>query len=64
MPSTGVLALCADDPECLALGEARPVVVTYGMNPASDWRILDAHDDSGVQEFAVERALRHRSTSA
>ncbi len=56
MPTTGVLALCADDPECLALAEAaQPVVVTYGINPASDWRIIGAHDEHGVQEFAVER---------
>ena len=29
-------------PECLALREAaQPVVVTYGTNPASDWRIVE-----------------------
>jgi UDP-N-acetylmuramate: L-alanyl-gamma-D-glutamyl-meso-diaminopimelate ligase len=56
MPATGVLALCADDAECLALASsARPVVVTYGINPASSWRILDARDVNGTQEFDVER---------
>jgi UDP-N-acetylmuramate: L-alanyl-gamma-D-glutamyl-meso-diaminopimelate ligase len=57
MPPSGLLALCADDPECLALREAaQPVVVTYGINPASDWRITGAHDERGMQEFGVERA--------
>jgi UDP-N-acetylmuramate: L-alanyl-gamma-D-glutamyl-meso-diaminopimelate ligase len=57
MPADGVLALCADDPECLALAAAaRPVAVTYGLNPSSDWRIEDAHDDHGAQQFAVQRA--------
>ncbi|MEA2637797.1 MAG: UDP-N-acetylmuramate--alanine ligase, partial [Chloroflexota bacterium] len=56
MPAAGVLALCADDPECLALAPAtRSVVVTYGVNRESDWRIIDARDDHGVQRFAVER---------
>ena len=56
MPAAGVLALCADDPECLALAAtARSVVVTYGLNIESSWRILDARDERGVQRFAVER---------
>jgi UDP-N-acetylmuramate--L-alanine ligase len=56
MPTTGMLALCADDPECLALGAAsRSVVVTYGLNSESSWRIRDARDEGGVQRFAVER---------
>ena len=56
MPATGVLALCADDPECLALAPAAgSVVVTYGLNRESDWRIIDARDEHGVQRFAVER---------
>ena len=34
MPASGVLALCADDPECLALRAATgAVVVTYGIEP-------------------------------
>jgi UDP-N-acetylmuramate--L-alanine ligase len=56
MPATGVLALCADDPECLALAAAASsVVVTYGLNLNSDWRIRDARDEHGMQRFAVER---------
>jgi len=56
MPASGVLALCADDPECLALAPVTgSVVVTYGLNPESDWRIRDARDEHGVQRFAVER---------
>jgi UDP-N-acetylmuramate: L-alanyl-gamma-D-glutamyl-meso-diaminopimelate ligase len=56
MPASGVLALCADDPECFALRAATgAVVVTYGTNQASDWRILGARDDGGVQHFEVER---------
>jgi UDP-N-acetylmuramate: L-alanyl-gamma-D-glutamyl-meso-diaminopimelate ligase len=56
MPASGVLALCADDPECFALRTATgAVAVTYGTNQASDWRILDARDDNGLQHFAVER---------
>jgi UDP-N-acetylmuramate: L-alanyl-gamma-D-glutamyl-meso-diaminopimelate ligase len=56
MPATGVLALCADDAECLALrASASCVAVTYGTNPGSDWRILDAHEHDGLQRFAVER---------
>ncbi len=56
MPASGVLALCADDPECLALRAATgAVVVTYGTNQASDWRILNAREDAGLQHFEVER---------
>ena len=56
MPASGVLALCADDPECFALRAATgAVAVTYGTNQVSDWRILDARDDRGLQHFAVER---------
>jgi UDP-N-acetylmuramate: L-alanyl-gamma-D-glutamyl-meso-diaminopimelate ligase len=56
MPASGVLALCADDPECLALAAVtRCVVVTYGLNRESDWRIRDPRDEHGVQRFAVER---------
>jgi UDP-N-acetylmuramate: L-alanyl-gamma-D-glutamyl-meso-diaminopimelate ligase len=59
MPADGVLAICADDPECLALaGAARAVVVTYGLNPESDWRIVGARDENGVQRFAVERSAK------
>ncbi len=56
MPADGVLALCADDPECLALRDVTPsVVVTYGTNAESDWRIRDAREQDGMQRFLVER---------
>jgi UDP-N-acetylmuramate--L-alanine ligase len=56
MPATGVLALCADDPECVALAAVtQSVVVTYGVDSESSWRIRDARDERGVQRFAVER---------
>jgi UDP-N-acetylmuramate: L-alanyl-gamma-D-glutamyl-meso-diaminopimelate ligase len=56
MPADGVLALCADDPECLALRDvAASVTVTYGTKLGSDWWIRDAHEDDGLQHFTVER---------
>ncbi len=56
MPAVGVLALCADDPECLALRDAATsVVVTYGTKSGSDWWISDAHEQDGMQRFHVER---------
>jgi UDP-N-acetylmuramate: L-alanyl-gamma-D-glutamyl-meso-diaminopimelate ligase len=56
MPADGVLALCADDPECLALRDvASSVVVTYGTNVGSGWRIRDAREQDGMQRFLVER---------
>jgi UDP-N-acetylmuramate--alanine ligase len=56
MPADGVLALCADDPECVALREAAAsVVVTYGTKAGSDWTIEDARDERGAQRFSVKR---------
>jgi UDP-N-acetylmuramate--alanine ligase len=56
MPAGGVLALCADDPECLALRDAATsVAVTYGTKSGSDWRIEQAHDQGGMQRFRVQR---------
>jgi len=56
MPADGVLALCADDPECLALRDsATSVVVTYGMKTDSDWVIRQPHEHNGTQRFRVER---------
>ncbi len=61
MPADGMLALCADDPECLALRDvATSVTVTYGTKPGSDWRIRDAHEDRGLQHFTVERQAAER----
>jgi UDP-N-acetylmuramate: L-alanyl-gamma-D-glutamyl-meso-diaminopimelate ligase len=60
MPADGVLALCADDPECLQLRSGTgSVVVTYGTNPESDWCILDARDDDRMQRFSVKRSDAH-----
>ena len=56
MPADGVLALCADDPECLALRDsASSVTVTYGTKTGSDWWIRDAHERDGMQRFRIER---------
>jgi UDP-N-acetylmuramate: L-alanyl-gamma-D-glutamyl-meso-diaminopimelate ligase len=57
MPAGGVLALCADDPECLALRDvATSVAVTYGTKSGSDWRIEHPHEQDGMQRFRVERS--------
>jgi UDP-N-acetylmuramate: L-alanyl-gamma-D-glutamyl-meso-diaminopimelate ligase len=58
MPPDGVLALCADDPECLALRDvASSVAVTYGTKAGSDWLIQEAHEQRGMQRFGVERRV-------
>ncbi|HEV7679709.1 MAG TPA: Mur ligase domain-containing protein [Candidatus Dormibacteraeota bacterium] len=52
MPREGVLALCADDPECVALAAyASCRVVTYGAAPDADWHV----DDAGLQSFTIAR---------
>jgi UDP-N-acetylmuramate--L-alanine ligase len=52
MPQDGVLALCADDPECVALAaETGCHVVTYGAAADADWRVTA----SGAQRFTVAR---------
>jgi len=52
MPHDGILALCADDPECLALRErASCRVVTYGTAPDADWRV----EPRAAQSFAIAR---------
>ena len=57
MPPTGLLVLCADDPECVALREqASCRVVTYGTGAFSDWRITGVHDDGTLQRFTVLRS--------
>ena len=56
MPADGVLALCADDPECLALRDAATsVVVTYGTKAGSDWRISRRARAGGHAAVPVER---------
>jgi len=52
MPGDGVLALCADDPECVALqSEASCRAVLYGTGANADWRV----EAQGAQSFRVVR---------
>lgn len=52
MPRDGVLALCADDPECVALqSQASCRTVLYGVAAAADWRV----GALGAQSFRVVR---------
>jgi UDP-N-acetylmuramate--L-alanine ligase len=55
MPASGLLALCADDPECLALAaHASCAVTTYGEAADAQWRILpDAEPSLPLQRFSV-----------
>lgn len=54
MPRDGTLALCADDPEALALArEASCRVVTYGEATNADWRISDTRESNGQQHFQL-----------
>jgi UDP-N-acetylmuramate-alanine ligase len=47
MPPGGLLALCADDHECLALAaHATCEVTTYGADPRAGWRILPLGADA------------------
>ena len=56
MPRDALLALCADDPECLALRtHATCRTVTYGVAEGSDWRVSDVRGGE-VQRFTLERA--------
>lgn len=57
MPQDGLVALCADDAECVALrAQAGCRVVTYGTAPESDWRVENIADDGALQRFDVIRA--------
>jgi UDP-N-acetylmuramate--L-alanine ligase len=56
MPRDGVLALCADDPECVALvPHASCRVVLYGAAAGADWRPVPTGAGGGMQEFTIER---------
>jgi UDP-N-acetylmuramate--L-alanine ligase len=66
MPAAGLLALCADDAECLALApHASCEVTTYGAAADAEWRIVppeapaDGAAGEALQRFAV--AIRGRS---
>jgi UDP-N-acetylmuramate--L-alanine ligase len=60
MPADGLLALCADDAECLALQpHASCPVVTYGENESAAWRIVrDSSSHDGRQHFGITRSDR------
>ena len=64
MPPGGLLVLCADDPECVALApRASCRVTTYGCAADADWRVALGEDDGGVQHFTVtdDAATHHVS---
>ncbi len=52
MPVDGLLAVCADDSEAVALAPSATCrVVTYGESPSAGWRISHLRDVAGVQHF-------------
>jgi UDP-N-acetylmuramate--L-alanine ligase len=54
MPDSGLLVLCADDPECAALAaHARCRVLTYGTGAQADWRVHVGDDHDGRQHFIL-----------
>ena len=54
MPRDGLLVLCADDPECVALASnATCRVTTYGCAETADWRVQLGEDADNVQRFTV-----------
>jgi UDP-N-acetylmuramate--L-alanine ligase len=54
MPAEGLLVLCADDPECMALApHALCRVTTYGRERTADWRVDLGEDDGDAQHFTV-----------
>ena len=58
MPGDGLLALCADDAECLALrADASCEVVTYGTAPDAGWHV----EPLGPQAFTVRQHEVHLS---
>ncbi len=57
MPSNGLLVLCGDDAECVALApHATCRVATYGSDAPADWRVEPGVDDGGAQRFRVVHA--------
>jgi UDP-N-acetylmuramate--L-alanine ligase len=63
MPETGLLALCADDAECVSLApHASCAVTTYGEAADADWRIVPAPESNGrgamMQRFGVRTVDR------
>lgn len=56
IPSDGLLVACADDKNVMALAsEAKCRVVTYGVGPQADYKIVERMMIDGRNHFAVER---------
>ncbi len=54
MPEDGLLVLCGDDPECVALApHASCRVVTYGCAETADWRVELGGDAGNLQHFTI-----------
>lgn len=55
MPADGLLVLCGDDPDALALrAHAACPVAVYGEGEGSSWRVTRQDDDGSVQRFRVD----------
>lgn len=54
MPADGLLVLCADDPECLALAaSASCSVTTYGVAAGAQWLVRPGGDNGRTQRVLV-----------
>jgi UDP-N-acetylmuramate--alanine ligase len=56
VPPGGTLALCADDPEALALRHAAAAgvnILTYALDGPADWTAADIQTDGLAQTFAI-----------
>jgi UDP-N-acetylmuramate--L-alanine ligase len=54
LPERGLLVLCADDPECVALAtHANCRVLTYGTGAGADWQVQIGDDHDGAQHFTL-----------
>ncbi len=60
MPPDGLLVLCGDDPEAVALrARASCPTILYGEGAGADWRVSRLGDDGAVQRFRIDcRELR------
>ena len=55
MPADGLLVLCGDDPDALALrAHASCPVAVYGEGEDAGWRVTRQDDDGSVQRFRVD----------
>jgi UDP-N-acetylmuramate: L-alanyl-gamma-D-glutamyl-meso-diaminopimelate ligase len=56
VPRRGLLLLCADDTEAMALQRfARSPVQTFGLTNGAYWQAHDLHPESGATTFSVRR---------